>query len=251
MATPVPAPTRVSARAAGGLRVGMPACRARPWAAGRPGGSLRGGNKALPSRLCRIGPPRRRTPRILGRSGRGRGRGHATPPPHRLRYAPPRLPLRVRRKPAGGAHRRASGGRRRGPRAGQIEAGLEGFEPSTAGLRVRCSTWLSHRPGTGCTGRYYKRCMRSGSGAGRRPRRAPPAVQRSWRAPDREVQAAAPSGALLPGAGHGRRNARLVVLVQYRVEDDRDRHVVHALFLGQELLVGVQGNVHGDRAAAL
>ena len=25
-------------------------------------------------------------------------------------------------------------------------AGLEGFEPPTAGLRVRCSTWLSHRP---------------------------------------------------------------------------------------------------------
>ena len=49
--------------------------------------------------------------------------------------------------------------------ARQSEAGLEGFEPSTAGLRVRCSTWLSHRPGTGCAGRYYKRCMRSGSGA--------------------------------------------------------------------------------------
>ena len=28
----------------------------------------------------------------------------------------------------------------------QDMAGLEGFEPSTAGLRVRCSTWLSHRP---------------------------------------------------------------------------------------------------------
>ena len=25
-------------------------------------------------------------------------------------------------------------------------AGLEGFEPSTAGLRVRCATWLRYRP---------------------------------------------------------------------------------------------------------
>ena len=27
-----------------------------------------------------------------------------------------------------------------------VRAGLGGFEPPTAGLRVRCSTWLSHRP---------------------------------------------------------------------------------------------------------
>ena len=25
-------------------------------------------------------------------------------------------------------------------------AGLEGFGPSTTGLRVRCATWLRHRP---------------------------------------------------------------------------------------------------------
>ena len=25
-------------------------------------------------------------------------------------------------------------------------AGLEGFGPSTAGLRVRCATWLRYRP---------------------------------------------------------------------------------------------------------
>ena len=27
-----------------------------------------------------------------------------------------------------------------------IEAGLMGFEPMTAGLRVRCATWLRYRP---------------------------------------------------------------------------------------------------------
>lgn len=27
-----------------------------------------------------------------------------------------------------------------------IIAGLEGFEPTTAGLRVLCATWLRHRP---------------------------------------------------------------------------------------------------------
>ena len=27
-----------------------------------------------------------------------------------------------------------------------LKAGLEGFGPSTTGLRVRCATWLRHRP---------------------------------------------------------------------------------------------------------
>ncbi len=27
-----------------------------------------------------------------------------------------------------------------------MEAGLEGFGPSTTGLKVRCATWLRHRP---------------------------------------------------------------------------------------------------------
>jgi hypothetical protein len=27
-----------------------------------------------------------------------------------------------------------------------MKAGLEGFEPSTAGLRVLCATWLRYRP---------------------------------------------------------------------------------------------------------
>ena len=27
-----------------------------------------------------------------------------------------------------------------------VIAGLEGFEPTTAGLRVLCATWLRHRP---------------------------------------------------------------------------------------------------------
>ena len=28
----------------------------------------------------------------------------------------------------------------------KLKAGLEGFGPSTTGLRVRCATWLRHRP---------------------------------------------------------------------------------------------------------
>lgn len=44
-------------------------------------------------------------------------------------------------------------------------AGLEGFEPSTAGLRVRCSTWLSHRPGVRCGAGHYKRWEQAASPA--------------------------------------------------------------------------------------
>ncbi|MBM2819601.1 MAG: hypothetical protein HW410_1283 [Nitrosarchaeum sp.] len=28
----------------------------------------------------------------------------------------------------------------------KVEAGLVGFGPTTTGLRVRCATWLRHRP---------------------------------------------------------------------------------------------------------
>lgn len=251
--------------AAGRMLGGMPACRAAVRGSGPPSGACAAGAKAVGgASLGGGGDP------SAASADHGQAAGARRLLPFRLRCAPPGCPPRVlpemhAGEPAGGMRAAATAGigggiwagraaASRGRGARQIEAGLEGFEPSTAGLRVRCSTWLSHRPGTGCAGRYYKRCMRSGSGASGGPC-APRRQERPCNAPGGrqivEIQAAAPRGVLLPWAGHGRRDARLVVLVQYRVEDDRDRHVVHALFLGQELLVGVQGNVHGDRAAAL
>ena len=44
-------------------------------------------------------------------------------------------------------HRPGHWGTRAAGRTGQPrKAGLKGFEPSTAGLRVLCATWLRHRP---------------------------------------------------------------------------------------------------------
>ena len=48
--------------------------------------------------------------------------------------------------PFSNSHTAAQDGRRMCRTERKSRAGLEGFEPSTAGLRVRCSTWLSHRP---------------------------------------------------------------------------------------------------------
>lgn len=162
--------------AAGRMLGGMPACRAAVRGSGPPSGACAAGAKAVGgASLGGGGDP------SAASADHGQAAGARRLLPFRLRCAPPGCPPRVlpemhAGEPAGGMRAAATAGigggiwagraaASRGMGARQSEAGLEGFEPSTAGLRVRCSTWLSHRPGTGCAGRYYKRCMRSGSGA--------------------------------------------------------------------------------------